>query len=65
MTEAPLDDPGRGPLSGCVDQIKRDLLGVAELRVDEVMWDLTQAEIPYDVQLKILDRLVTARPAAS
>jgi probable F420-dependent oxidoreductase len=64
VTAAALDDTTRGPLSGSVDQIKRDLLRAAELGVDEVMWDLTQAEIPYDVQLKLLDQLITARPAA-
>jgi phosphoenolpyruvate carboxylase len=65
VTEAPLDEADRGPLSGSVDQIKRDLLRVAELGVDEVMWDLTQAEVPYHVQLTLLDQLITARPAES
>ena len=65
VTEAPLDDAGRAPLSGSVDQIRRDLLRVAELGVDEVMWDLTQAEVPYNVQLTLLDQLITARPAES
>ena len=65
VTEAPLDEADRGPLSGSVDQIKRDLLRVAELGVDEVMWDLTQAEVPYNVQLTLLDQLITARPAES
>ena len=36
-----------------------------EAGVDEVMWDLTQAEVPYDVQLTLLDQLITARPAES
>jgi probable F420-dependent oxidoreductase len=65
VTEAPLGEADRGPLSGSVDQIKRDLLRAAELGVDEVMWDLTQAEVPYDVQLTLLDQLITARPAES
>jgi probable F420-dependent oxidoreductase len=65
VTQAPLDEADRGPLSGSVDQIKRDLLRVAELGVDEVMWDLTQAEVPYHVQLTLLDQLITARPAES
>jgi hypothetical protein len=65
VTEEPLDDADRGPLSGSVDQIRRDLLRAAELGVDEVMWDLSQAEIPYDVQLSLLDRLSTARPVAA
>ena len=65
VTEAPLEEAGRGPLSGSVDQITRDLLRAAELGVDEVMWDLTQAEVPYDVQLTLLDQLITARPAES
>ena len=65
VTEAPLDEADRAPLSGSVDQIKRDLLRVAELGVDEVMWDLTQAEVPYNVQLTLLDQLITARPAES
>jgi probable F420-dependent oxidoreductase len=64
VTEAPLDDADRAPLSGSVDQIKRDLLRAAELGVDEVMWDLTQAEIPYDVQLTLLDQLISIRPDA-
>jgi probable F420-dependent oxidoreductase len=64
VTQAPLDEAGRGPLSGSVDQIRRDLLRAAKLGVDEVMWDLTQAEVPYDVQLTLLDQLITARPAA-
>jgi hypothetical protein len=29
------------------------------------MWDLTQAEVPYNVQLTLLDQLITARPAES
>ena len=65
VTQAPLDEADRAPLSGSVDQIKRDLLRVAELGVDEVMWDLTQAEVPYNVQLTLLDQLITARPAES
>lgn len=64
VTQAPLDEPARGPLSGSTDQIRRDLLRAAELGVDEVMWDLTQAEVPYDVQLTLLDQLITARPVA-
>jgi probable F420-dependent oxidoreductase len=64
VTQAPIDDADRAPLSGSVDQIRRDLLRAAELGVDEVMWDLTQAEVPYDVQLTLLDQLITARPAA-
>jgi probable F420-dependent oxidoreductase len=64
VTQAPLDDAGRGPLSGSVEQIRSDLLRAAELGVDEVMWDLTQAGVPYDVQLTLLDQLITARPAA-
>jgi probable F420-dependent oxidoreductase len=65
VTANPLDEADRGPLSGSVDQIKRDLLRVAELGVDEVMWDLTQADVPYHVQLTLLDQLITARPAES
>ena len=64
VTQAPLEEAGRAPLSGSVDQIRRDLLRVAELGVDEVMWDLTQAEVPYNVQLTLLDQLITARVAA-
>ncbi|MCW2653511.1 MAG: hypothetical protein QOE41_3025 [Mycobacterium sp.] len=64
VSQAPLDDADRAPLSGSGDQIRRDLLRAAELGVDEVMWDLTQAEVPYDVQLTLLDQLITARPAA-
>jgi hypothetical protein len=28
------------------------------------MWDLTQAEVPYHVQLTLLDQLIAARAAA-
>jgi probable F420-dependent oxidoreductase len=64
VTQAPIDDAGRAPLSGSVEQIRSDLLRAAELGVDEVMWDLTQAGVPYDVQLTLLDLLITTRPAA-
>jgi probable F420-dependent oxidoreductase len=62
VTEGPLDEADRGPLSGSVEQIGRDLARAAELGVDEVFWDFVQAGMPYQAQLGILDRLITARP---
>jgi probable F420-dependent oxidoreductase len=62
ITEAPIDAEGRPPLSGSVEQIARDLRRVADLGVDEVMWDLTMAEVPLDTQLRLIGPLSAARP---
>jgi probable F420-dependent oxidoreductase len=62
VTETRLDDAERAPLSGSVDQVKRDLDRVAELGVDHIMWDLTGAHVPYDVQLRLLEPLIATRP---
>jgi hypothetical protein len=34
----------------------------AELGVDHVMWDLTAAHVPYEVQLRLLEPLIAAKP---
>ncbi|MFF4490836.1 LLM class flavin-dependent oxidoreductase [Streptomyces sp. NPDC001544] len=62
VTEAPLADAGRGPLSGSVGQVAADLHRAAELGVDHVVWDLTAARVPYEVQLRLLEPLIAARP---
>ncbi|HXA31014.1 MAG TPA: TIGR03619 family F420-dependent LLM class oxidoreductase [Acidimicrobiales bacterium] len=61
VTENPLDDADRGPLSGSVDQVKDDLRRVAELGVDHVMWDLTASGVPYQTQLDLLEPLIATR----
>lgn len=62
VTETPVDDTRRPPLSGSVDQIKDDFDRVVELGIEHVMWDLTGAHVPYEVQLRLLEPLVAARP---
>jgi probable F420-dependent oxidoreductase len=62
VTEIPIAEAGRAPFAGSTDQIEKDLLRAADLGVDEVMWDLTQAKVPYDVQLRLLEPLAAIRP---
>jgi probable F420-dependent oxidoreductase len=62
VTEAPIDEDGRAPLSGSVEQIAGDLRRVADLGVDEVMWDLNMAGVPLDTQLRLMEPLLAARP---
>jgi probable F420-dependent oxidoreductase len=47
ITETPIDDADRSPLSGSVDQSKDDLHRAAELGINHVMWDLNR-HVPYD-----------------
>lgn len=60
VTEADLDE--RTPLSGSVEQVKADLHHAAELGIDYVMWDLTAGHVPYEVQLRLLEPLIAAKP---
>ncbi|WP_410566214.1 TIGR03619 family F420-dependent LLM class oxidoreductase [Amycolatopsis sp. cmx-4-61] len=62
VTETPLDEADRTPLSGSVEQVKADFERAAELGVDYVMWDLTSGEVPYEVQLRLLEPLMAAKP---
>jgi hypothetical protein len=62
ITDTPLGNAGRGPLSGSVDQLAAHLHRAAELGVDHVMWDLTAARVPYEVQLRLLEPLIAAKP---
>jgi hypothetical protein len=52
----------RKPLSGAPEQIHDDLQRLESLRVEGMMWDLTQAEVPFETQFRLLERL---RRAAS
>jgi alkanesulfonate monooxygenase SsuD/methylene tetrahydromethanopterin reductase-like flavin-dependent oxidoreductase (luciferase family) len=61
VTESPLDDDTRRPLSGSVEQVKNDLQRAAELGIDHVMWDLNR-HVPYEVSLRLLEPLIAARP---
>jgi probable F420-dependent oxidoreductase len=63
VTEEPVDEHDRPPLSGSIDQVARDLQRVADLGVEEVMWDLTLAQVPLDTQLRLMEPLLDARPA--
>ena len=60
VTETPVAD--RKPLSGAPEQIRDDLQRLQSLGVEGVMWDLTQAEVPFNTQFRLLERL---RRAAS
>ncbi|WP_431876643.1 TIGR03619 family F420-dependent LLM class oxidoreductase [Amycolatopsis sacchari] len=62
VTETPLDEADRTPLSGSVEQVRADLQRAAELGIDYVMWDLTAGFVPYDVQLRLLEPLIEAKP---
>jgi hypothetical protein len=62
ITETPIDDADRGPLSGSVDQVKEDFQHAAELGIDHIMWDLTAGQVPYQAQLGLLEPLIAARP---
>jgi probable F420-dependent oxidoreductase len=62
VTETPIDDADRRPLSGSVDQVEDDLYRAAELGIDHVMWDLTASGVPYQTQLSLLEPLIAARP---
>ncbi|MGH3644965.1 MAG: TIGR03619 family F420-dependent LLM class oxidoreductase [Mycobacterium sp.] len=62
VTEVPIPELGRPPFAGSPDQVGRDLLRAVDLGIDEVMWDLTQAQVPYDVQMRLLEPLVALRP---
>lgn len=62
ITETRVDDAERAPLSGSVDQVQRDFDRVAELGVDHIMWDLTGAHVPYEVQLRLLEPLIAVGP---
>lgn len=55
VTEMPVAD--RKPLSGAPEQIHDDLQRLESLRVEGVMWDLTQAEVPFETQFRLLERL--------
>jgi probable F420-dependent oxidoreductase len=61
ITESPIDDAVRSPMSGSVDQIKDDLHRAAELGINHVMWDLNR-HLTYDAQLRLLEPLIAARP---
>ena len=63
VTEEPVDEHDRPPLSGSIDQVARDLQRVADLGIEEVMWDLTLAQVPLDTQLRLMEPLLDARPA--
>ena len=62
ITETPIDDADRSPLSGSVDQVKDDLHRAADLGINHVMWDLNR-HVPYDAQLCLLEPLIEARPS--
>jgi len=62
ITETPIDDADRSPLSGSVDQVKDDLHRAADLGINHVMWDLNR-HVPYDAQLCLLEPLIAARPS--
>ena len=47
---------------GAPEQIRDDLQRLQSLGVEGVMWDLTQAEVPFNTQFRLLERL---RRAAS
>jgi alkanesulfonate monooxygenase SsuD/methylene tetrahydromethanopterin reductase-like flavin-dependent oxidoreductase (luciferase family) len=62
ITATRVDDTERAPLSGSVDQLKRDFDRVAALGVEHIMWDLTGAHVPYEDQLQLLEPLIAGRP---
>ncbi|ONI74113.1 hypothetical protein BWI15_12150 [Kribbella sp. ALI-6-A] len=62
ITETPLDDADRTPLSGSVEQVKADFQRAADLGIDHIMWDLTSGHVPYEVQLRLLEPLMAAKP---
>jgi alkanesulfonate monooxygenase SsuD/methylene tetrahydromethanopterin reductase-like flavin-dependent oxidoreductase (luciferase family) len=62
VTEASIEEDGRVPLSGSIDQVARDLRRVADLSVDEVMWDLNMAGVPLDAQLRLMEPLIGVKP---
>jgi alkanesulfonate monooxygenase SsuD/methylene tetrahydromethanopterin reductase-like flavin-dependent oxidoreductase (luciferase family) len=63
VTEHPIAETGRAPFAGSPEQVGRDLLRAAELGIDEVMWDLTQANVPYGLQMRRLEPLAATRPS--
>jgi hypothetical protein len=63
VTEQLVPAEERTPLAGSVEQVVEDVARAMELGVDEVMRDLTQAEVPYETQLRIIEALPTARPS--
>lgn len=62
VTETAIEDAGRGPMSGSVEQVKDDLHRAVELGIEHVMWDLTAAHVPYETQLRLMEPLIAARP---
>ncbi len=61
VTDSPADEGSRQPLTGSADQIRRDVARLTELGVDEVFWDLVQADVPHEDHLRILDLLTAVR----